>query len=172
MWKYIEFGFAMFGEGTAWFDDIQIQIDGKDYMPDSGFIHSLHNFETPPKISLTSKQLQWLYKTVSPLKTTDPNASLSDLAPLKEIIGNAYIVGLGEAAHGTHEFFQLKHRIIKFLSQNVGFTIFAIEANMPEAYRLNDYVLHGTGDSFGTYERNVLLDVEHRGNAWNGKVDA
>jgi hypothetical protein len=65
---------------------------------------------------------------------------------LKQLIGNARIVSLGEATHGTREFFQLKHRMLEFLATEMGFTIFSIEANMPEAYRLNDYVLNGTGD--------------------------
>jgi len=53
---------------------------------------------------------------------------------------------LGEATHGTREFFQLKHRMLEFLASEMGFTIFSIEASMPEAYRLNDYVLNGNGD--------------------------
>ena len=40
----------------------------------------------------------------------------------------------------------MKHRLIEFLASELRFSIFSIEANMPEAYRLNDYVLHGTGD--------------------------
>ena len=62
------------------------------------------------------------------------------------MVGNARIVSLGEATHGTREFFQLKHRMLEFLASEMGFTIFSIEASMPEAYRLNDYVLNGTGD--------------------------
>ena len=68
------------------------------------------------------------------------------MRPLQKLIGNARIVSLGEATHGTREFFQLKHRMLEFLATEMGFTIFSIEANMPEAYRLNDYVLNGTGD--------------------------
>jgi erythromycin esterase-like protein len=34
----------------------------------------------------------------------------------------------------------------EFLATEMGFTIFSIAVNMPEAYRLNDYVLHGNGD--------------------------
>lgn len=68
------------------------------------------------------------------------------MAPLKKIVGDARIVALGEATHGTREFFQLKHRMLEFLVTQMGFSIFAIEANMPEAYRLNDFVLKGEGD--------------------------
>jgi erythromycin esterase-like protein len=40
----------------------------------------------------------------------------------------------------------MKHRLTEFLASQLGFTIFSIEANMPEAYRLNDYVLYGKGE--------------------------
>ena len=42
--------------------------------------------------------------------------------PLKDLIGDAHIVGLGEATHGTSEFFHMKHRIIDFLAQHPGST--------------------------------------------------
>ena len=48
------------------------------------------------------------------------------------MIGDAHIVSLGEATHGTAEFFRMKHRLVEFLASEMGFTVFAIEANMPE----------------------------------------
>ncbi len=65
---------------------------------------------------------------------------------LKDVVGDARIVSLGEATHGTREFFRMKHRMLEFLATEMRFSIFSIEANMPEAYRLNDYVLNGVGD--------------------------
>ena len=53
---------------------------------------------------------------------------------------------MGEATHGTHEFFQLKHRMLEFLVERMGFTVFGIEANWPESLAVNDYVLNGNGD--------------------------
>jgi erythromycin esterase-like protein len=89
------------------------------------------------------------------------------MKPLKKMIGNARIVSLGEATHGSREFFQLKHRMLEYLATEMGFTIFSIEANMPEAYRLNDYVLNGTGDPaklikgmyFWTWNTQEVLDM-------------
>ncbi|RPJ59788.1 MAG: hypothetical protein EHM23_12835 [Acidobacteria bacterium] len=80
------------------------------------------------------------------LDTVEAGHGFADMQPLKKVIGDARIVALGEATHGTREFFQLKHRMLEFLATEMGFTIFSIEANMPEAYRLNDYVLNGRGD--------------------------
>src|SRR5205085_9395469 len=89
------------------------------------------------------------------------------MQPLKKVVGDARIVALGEATHGTREFFQLKHRMLEFLATQMGFTIFSIEASMPEAYRLNDFVLNGTGDPaklikgmyFWTWDTQEVLDM-------------
>jgi erythromycin esterase len=87
-----------------------------------------------------------LVKTLAiSINTTDANSGIADLMPLRDIIRNAQIVGLGEATHGTHEFFTMKHRMVEFLVREMGFTVFAMEANTPEANRINDYILHGVG---------------------------
>jgi erythromycin esterase len=89
---------------------------------------------------------EWIRANAIRLSTPEAGHGFADLQPLKSVIGNARIVSLGEATHGTREFVQLKHRMLEFLATEMGFTMFSIEANMPAAYRLNDYVLHGTGD--------------------------
>jgi len=90
--------------------------------------------------------IEWIRANAIRLSTTEAGHGFADMQALKPLIGNARIVSLGEATHGTREFFQLKHRMLEFLATEMGFTIFSIEANMPEAYRLNDYVLNGAGD--------------------------
>ena len=94
----------------------------------------------------TDPTTEWIRANAIRLNTTEAGHGFADMQALKPLIGNARIVSLGEATHGTREFFQLKHRMLEFLATEMGFTIFSIEANMPEAYRLNDYVLNGTGD--------------------------
>jgi erythromycin esterase len=95
---------------------------------------------------LEQAQLEWLWENAIPLATTEAGQGFDDLMPLKELIGDARIVGLGEATRGTREFFTMKHRLVELLAHEMGFTLFAIEDNMPQAYRLNDYVLEGIGD--------------------------
>jgi len=94
----------------------------------------------------TESQLAWLKANVVAVKTVEAGTGFEDLRKLKAAIGDARIVSLGEATHGTREISQMKHRLTEFLASELGFTIFSIEANMPEAYRVNDYVLHGKGD--------------------------
>ena len=109
----------------------------------------------------------WLQQTVIPFETVEPNDDFSDLQPLKDIIGDARIVSLGEATHGTREFFQMKHRLLKFLVEEMEFTAFAIEATMPESFFIDDYVRTGEGDPakllaglyFWTWNTQEVLDM-------------
>jgi erythromycin esterase len=103
---------------------------------------------TEPNVQTPEEQaaVQWMRQHAIPLQTVEAGHGFADLQPLGQVVGNARIVELGEATHGTREFFQLKHRVIEYLAAQKGFIIFSIEGNMPEAYRLNDYVLHGVGD--------------------------
>jgi erythromycin esterase len=68
------------------------------------------------------------------------------MEPLRAIVGNARVVALGEGSHGTHEIFAWKTRMVEFLVTQMGFTVFAREMVMPEAFDINDYVMTGRGD--------------------------
>src|SRR5437764_14199176 len=63
-----------------------------------------------------------------------------DYDPLFKIIGNADYVLLGEATHGTHEFYKARSEITKRLIREKGFNIIAWEADWPDAMRINRYV--------------------------------
>src|SRR6266480_3597840 len=65
--------------------------------------------------------------------------------PLLKLIGNARFCLLGEATHGTHEFYQERAEITKRLIKEKGFTAVAVEADWPDAFRVNRYV-RGLGD--------------------------
>jgi erythromycin esterase len=88
----------------------------------------------------------WLAEHAIRLKSINPGSELRDLMPLKKIMSGVSIVGLGEATHGSREFFQFKHRLVEFLVKELGFTVFAIEASYPAAETINEYVLYGKGD--------------------------
>ena len=68
-----------------------------------------------------------------------------DLDPLLELIGDARFVLIGEASHGTHEFYSIRAKITKRLIAEKGFNAVAVEADWPDAYRINRYV-RGTSD--------------------------
>lgn len=88
----------------------------------------------------------WLKENAIHLNSVEAGSGFEDMQPLKAIIGDARIVALGEATHGTREFFQIKHRMVEFLVSEMDFTVFAIEATLGGAFELNDYVLTGNGD--------------------------
>jgi protein-L-isoaspartate(D-aspartate) O-methyltransferase len=65
-----------------------------------------------------------------------------DLAPLLRRIGDARVVLLGEASHGTSEFYRMRERITRELIEKKGFTFVAIEGDWPDAARIDHYVRH------------------------------
>ncbi|TMI04713.1 MAG: erythromycin esterase family protein, partial [Betaproteobacteria bacterium] len=75
--------------------------------------------------------------------------SARDYDPLLELIGDARFVLLGEASHGTHEFYEQRAQITKRLIEEKGFTAVAVEADWPDAYRVNRYVQGTSNDSDG-----------------------
>ena len=68
----------------------------------------------------------------------DPDRA--DLGPLIERIGDRRLVLIGEASHGTAEFYRLRARITKALIEQRGFTIVAVEADWPDAARIDRWV--------------------------------
>jgi erythromycin esterase len=119
--------------------------------------------------------MDWLRTNAIPLSTVEANHGFADLARLGDAIGDARIVALGESTHGTREFFQLKHRLLEWLVGERGFTVFAIEATMPESFDLNDYVLTGRGDPsqllgglhFWVWDTEEVLDLIRWMRHWN-----
>jgi protein-L-isoaspartate(D-aspartate) O-methyltransferase len=66
----------------------------------------------------------------------------ADLAPLLRRIGDARVVLLGEATHGTAEFYRMRARISRELIERKGFSFIAIEGDWPDAARIDHYVRH------------------------------
>ena len=80
------------------------------------------------------------------LKTNAIRLALDDMAPLRARLKDARVVAMGEATHGTREFQQIKVQTFRYLVENLGFTVFGLEANWPESLAVNDYVLGGDAD--------------------------
>jgi erythromycin esterase-like protein len=71
----------------------------------------------------------------------------NDYDGLISLIGDARFVLIGEASHGTHEFYFDRAQITKRLIAEKGFTVVAIEADWPDAYRVHRYVRRASTDS-------------------------
>ena len=68
---------------------------------------SVHGEQTAP-----SKE--WFKKHCHPFNSSKVDGDFTGFECLKDIIGDAHIVGLGEATHGTKEFFNMKHKIFQY----------------------------------------------------------
>ncbi len=77
-------------------------------------------------------------------EVAEPFSSIEDakLGPLLERIGHAKVVLLGEASHGTSEFYRMRARITQELISRLGFTLVAVEADWPDACWIDRYVRH------------------------------
>jgi erythromycin esterase len=194
----IALGILFSARNTLLIDDVSLEVVGKDVPStnqittpaprDSATILSLYSVSGTLPMNLDfegapgpqQQTVDWVSRTALPLSTTDPNASLDDLEPLRQMVGSAHVVGLGEGTHGTREFFLMKHRILKFLVTRMGFTHFAIEATSPEADDMNRYVLTGDGDPvkllsrlyFWTWNTQEVLDMVRWMREWNSTAPA
>ncbi|WP_020652200.1 erythromycin esterase family protein [Massilia niastensis] len=68
------------------------------------------------------------------------SGAAGDYDALLDLVGDARFVLLGEATHGTHEFYAERARITRRLIEEKGFAAVAVEADWPDAYRVNRYV--------------------------------
>jgi erythromycin esterase-like protein len=85
-------------------------------------------------------------------KMADPLVGApEDFAPLLDLVGEARLVLIGEASHGTHEFYRIRAQISKALIEQHGFQAVAVEADWPDAYRINRFV-HGAGEDLDSVE--------------------
>src|SRR5690242_4076052 len=69
-----------------------------------------------------------------------PLGSAEDLDPLLEQIGDARFVLLGEASHGTSEFYTWRAELSRRLIREKGFSFIAVEGDWPDCYRVNRYI--------------------------------
>ena len=107
--------------------------------------------------TMTAPPAEALRSLVQPL-----TGAAGDHDALLELVGDARLVLLGEASHGTHEFYRERARITRRLIEERGFTVVAVEADWPDAYRVNRWV-RGTDDDGSALE---ALDGFNRFPRW------
>ncbi|MDB5386294.1 MAG: protein-L-isoaspartate O-methyltransferase [Planctomycetaceae bacterium] len=109
------------------------------------------------KESPSSKLLKDVAELAQPLR------SAVNLDPLLERIGNAHFVLLGEASHGTSEFYSWRRRISQRLIEERRFSFIAVEADWPDCYRVNQYI---QGQSETGISAREILSTFHRWPTW------
>lgn len=88
----------------------------------------------------------WVIANAKEIEYVEMDSPAHDLQALASIIGDATVVCLGESRHDAREQFLLKNRFVKYMVEELGFTNFILEASMPYAELINDYVLGRGGD--------------------------
>ncbi len=129
----------------------------------------------PTDRETVAKLASELTRHAAPLTSVQAGSKLDDLAAFGRAVADARIVALGEASHGTREFFQLKHRLLEYLVKEKGFTVFAIEANWPESLAVDRYIKTGEGSPraalsgmyFWTWNTEEVLEMIEWMRAWN-----
>lgn len=86
----------------------------------------------------------WIAANAVHLSTMNPDDPLDDLEPLRNITDDTRVIALGESSHFIKEFCTLRHRILRFLVEHCGFTIYALEFGFSEGFPINKWV-HGDG---------------------------
>ncbi|MFE5595981.1 erythromycin esterase family protein [Streptomyces sp. NPDC056549] len=99
-----------------------------------------------PAAPAPSAVVRSLERAAHPLRSTEPGGPATDLRALGAMVGDAKVVGLGEATHGSHEFFTMKERVFRNLVEERGFTTFALEMSWSAGLRIDDYLQGGPGD--------------------------
>lgn len=80
--------------------------------------------------SQTKTELKWLQQNTAELKSGEGY----NFSALKKAIGNRRIVALGESTHGSGTYYHLKSELVKFLHQQLGFEVLAMESGLGDTY--------------------------------------
>ncbi|MFK0046071.1 erythromycin esterase family protein [Streptomyces sp. NPDC090741] len=102
---------------------------------------------TPAAKGGQAEALRALERAAHPLRSTEPGGNTTDLRALDAMIGDAKVVGLGEATHGSHEFFAMKQRVFSHLVEEKGFTTFGLEMSWTAGLLIDEYLQGGPGDA-------------------------
>lgn len=86
----------------------------------------------------------------TPLETIAPEDELDDLEFLADELAGKRLIGMGESTHGTREFFRFRHRLLRFMVEELGLRVFAWEDNFSATVALDRYVRTGEGDPLDT----------------------
>ncbi|MBM7171217.1 erythromycin esterase family protein [Streptomyces sp. G44] len=106
--------------------------------------------------------LRALERVARPLRSTDPGGRTTDLRALGAMVGGAEVVGLGEATHGSHEFFAMKERVFRHLVEEKGFTTFALEMSWTAGLDIDEYLQGGEGTARQVAEKTLAGSPRER----------
>ncbi|MDA3628732.1 erythromycin esterase family protein [Saccharopolyspora sp. WRP15-2] len=89
---------------------------------------------------------RWIGQHAHRLTAFDPEAPLSDLRPMVDIVGDAEVVAIGSSTRQARELSVLSHRIVRLLVEELGFRSVALEGDDASRVGLDEYIRTGVGD--------------------------
>lgn len=128
-------------------------------------IFCLFFFTVTTVMHAQNNSINWLNSNVHPLQSGSNTESLDDLHFLAALVKDKQIIGLGEASHGTSEFYIQKGRIVKYLVNELNYRLIAFEAPNTAVQPLNSYIQDGSGDvtallkNMGLYNSEEMLQL-------------
>ena len=169
--RRVVYGALLSGAGTLWISKPRVEVVGSEVAVTQTPAPS----SPTPDASSLEPVVRQVRAAAIPISGDDPTLALNDLLPLRAIVGDAHIVALGEGSHGTAQFFNMKDRMLRYLVEKMGFTVFAIEANWSDALAVDDYIKTGHGSArdalaglgFWTWNTQEVLDLIQWMRAYN-----
>ncbi len=94
-----------------------------------------------------NEEAEIIKEKLVPLNTVEVGNGFEDLKEFKDIFKDKQIIALGGATYGTKEFFQIKHRMLEFLVEEMGYRTFAMDVDFGRTELINNYILNGEGNA-------------------------
>jgi erythromycin esterase-like protein len=114
----------------------------------------------------------WVRDHATAADSLDSRAPLHDLQPVREMIGDARIVAIGENAHYVREFYLPRHCLLRFLAEHCGFTVYALAVPFTEAHAIDAWSQGGPGTVGEGRRRHGLQPEALPGDARSTGADA
>ncbi|UKJ06152.1 erythromycin esterase family protein [Solitalea lacus] len=118
----------------------------------------------------TAEIISNLNAIIKPINTIKADSSFEDIDFLKETLKDKEIISLGEATHGTREFYDYKDRLIRFLVTNMHYKAISFESDYIAIEKIDDYINSKT-DSLISLPGSALLYTNHPMIEWLKKYN-
>ena len=124
----------------------------------------------PPPVP--AEATAWIERNAIPFEGSHLSLPNSDIGFLRDIVGDARVVSLGENTHGTRDFFEMKARILRFLVEEMGVRRVRDRGHLARGQPARRLRAARRGRRRRAAVGPVFLDVEHRVGAGDDRVDA
>ncbi|MEO1055119.1 MAG: erythromycin esterase family protein [Bacteroidota bacterium] len=96
--------------------------------------------------NVKAQDLRFNNEDVLTIESIHAEDGYQDIIALSGYLEGKQIVAMGESTHGTKEFHKLRHKVLRYLVEEQGLKIIAVEAGFAEAFAVNEYVTNGEGN--------------------------